>query len=197
MYCRGDGWRSYENICYKFFSPNKKLDWNQAEDSCASQDASLLKLKETKKFKFFQNVFETDRAYDRINPNNIKAWLGSSKKLPQSFAWEKDGSLVSQNLWSARAKKEQNLYDKSQLIEACVGIDAYLDYKLNDLKCKNLHAFFCEHECSKKPKPAVRLFNTSYVLDKFSVWFGSKKCVCLPGWVLYKNKCIQMFTEGF
>ena len=117
--------------------------------------------------------------------------------MPQSFSWENDGSQVSQSLWSSKAKQEQKVYDKLQLIEACVGIDAYLDFKLNDLKCKNLHAFFCEHECSKKPKPAARLFNASYIADKLNVWFGSLKCVCLPGWSLYKKKCIQMFTDGF
>jgi len=195
MNCRGDGWRSYENTCYKFFSPAKKIDWHQAELACLTQDSSLLTLKEAKKFNFFQNVFETDRAYDRINPSNVKTWIGSAKKLPLSFLWYKDDSEVAYNLWSSRAKKEP--FDQSELIEACIGMDAYLDYRLNDLKCKNLHAFFCEHDCKKKPKPVARLINASYIWDKFSVWTRKKECVCLPGWIQYKNECIKLFTEGF
>ena len=152
MNCR-DGWRSYENTCFKFFAPNKKLDWTEAEESCVSHESTLLTLKEANKFNFFKNVFKADRSYDRINPNNVKAWVGSVKKLAKSFSWDKDGSKVDQNLWSNRAKmQEQRNQTTTEVIEACVGIDAYLDYRLNDLKCENVYAFFCEHECKQKPQ---------------------------------------------
>ena len=106
----------------------------------------------------------------------------SSKRIPDYFTWLQDGSQVASNLWSKKANEQEqrNLLEfdtDNNLIEACVGIDAYFDFRLNDLKCENLYSFFCEHDCYAKPKPAGRLINKEYLGRKIDLWFRNVKSV--------------------
>ena len=108
--------------------------------------------------------------------------MKSAKILPDNFSWLKDGSLVNPNLWSSKSKSRADSLqnDADALVEGCVGIDAYSDFMLNDLKCDNLYAFYCEHDCLEKPKPFGRLYNGTYIKEKIGMWFSKITVIFSP-----------------
>lgn len=75
-------WLCYRNSCYQFFYENK--NWSQSQDSCISQNSSLLKIYSREDQEFF---------------NLVKSfhWMGLVQN-PRSGSWQwEDGSILSPN----------------------------------------------------------------------------------------------------
>ncbi|XP_053119455.1 macrophage mannose receptor 1-like [Hemicordylus capensis] len=159
-----DGWIEYKGNEYYF--SNIILPAEQARRFCKNHGGDLTVIEsETEQMFLWKYHFFYGNPHD--------AYIGLTVGLDRKFGWL-DGTPVSYQAW---APNEPNFSNDD---EHCVVITNYLAGVWNDINCGSKLSFICERH-----NKSVR----STVAPTSPAPPGN----CEPGWLLFNNKCFQIF----
>ena len=141
-----DGWKAYENVCWKFF--NELENWSDAQLECrVNNSAQLMTLDNDVKFKMISDWL---KSMDQVRS---AVWLYSRTDLALTFNWLSNEKPIASSYWGKYEASNSTVVQEpdnggsaaNQLREACVAISKSTHSKLDDLDCATPTHFICEY----------------------------------------------------
>ncbi|XP_078342787.1 alpha-N-acetylgalactosamine-specific lectin-like isoform X2 [Oculina patagonica] len=137
-----EGWTSFDNNCFKSFG--EKKSWNDANTSCAGNEAYLAKIGSKDENNFILNTF-LQIPEDEVNR---EAWIGLTDKEEEgSFQWA-DGTSPSYTNWADEQPNDED--DEQDCTEIANGVfwpggEPQIGV-WNDFQCHNALMYICEKD---------------------------------------------------